>query len=158
MKKLITLLIACSLVLISCGEPKEDPVDIAGEMQNQAKLTLSLGNTILNGSNGSFCSAVLCFDQGIPNPATLKYTTYTNGTPLTVNLSATDNTKVESIFLTLKDEEWKTIQNNITYNADGAGAYTTTDAFHQTGNVILNVKVKWIAGGYSNAYFPLAIQ
>lgn len=160
MKKLFIITIILASLLTSCSKNKEDPIDLAGELNGQPEVMLSWDDSqTLKGSNGSFCSATLCFDQGTPNPATFSYTDYENGTllTLTINQKGTAIT-IKDVFLTLKDENWKTIQNNIPYNSEKSGEYIIMQPFKKTGAVILNIKITWEEGGYSNAYFPLNIK
>jgi hypothetical protein len=160
MKKSIIITIILALSLSSCSKNKEDPIDLAGELNSQPEVTLLWDNSeTLKGSNGGFCSAILCFDQGTPSPESFSYTDYQNGIPLTIQI-AQKNTPIpiKDIFITLKDKNWKTIQNNIPYDMEESGGYTIPNNFKKTGNVILNVKITWEEGGYSNAYFPLNIK
>lgn len=158
MKKLIILLALSLYFLQACGGEDQEPIDIAGEMQSQPVFTMSFNDQIVAGTNGSFCSNVLCFDQGKPNPQTFSYVSIQNGTELSLKTEESQTKNIESIYITLKDQEWKTVQNNIDFTTNKDGSYTIKEAFNKTGQLILHAKITFINGGYSESYFPIEIK
>ncbi|MFA5854673.1 MAG: hypothetical protein WC846_00045 [Candidatus Gracilibacteria bacterium] len=122
------------------------------------------------GSSGSFCSEVMCFDQGIPNSASFSYSKYKNGTPTTLTVKTASNISINSIYITLRDTEFETIQtlagegaeSEMQSKADPANnsniyTYNLEKTFKETGNLIFHVKIKW-DGGYATSYFPLIVE
>jgi len=171
------LFIFCILILSSaCTNEQTKPlIDVEQEFSSQPEIKISWAgedgtNKEMMGSSGSFCSNVMCFDQGIPSPASFSYSEYENGAPITVAMKTANGISVNSIFITLKDTDFKTIQTLAGEGsesdmqsgvdpANGSNTYTykTEKTFKETGNLILHVKIKW-DGGYATSYFPLIVN
>ena len=163
-------------IFTACTNEETKPlIDVEKEFSSQPEMKISwveedgtAKETV--GASGSFCSDIMCFDQGIPNSASFSYSEYKGQTPITLTIKTAKDISITSIFVTLRDADFKTVQTlsgegtepetqSITddSNQSNIHTYKMEKPFKETGNLIFHVKIKW-DGGYATSYFPLLVE